>query len=413
MSLLEELTALPEADPVEPRRLQHPRGWEPGVKYELDGRRVITTPPTRHIEATDAAAEGLYAELLEAMGQAVPDGMYVRLAEAKYDPLAWTRDTDGADALTQPCWRYKFVVEPDLRAANPSEHLVDMDAMIKSIMRHKAPVRPKTSTADAEAFAVVIGDWQLGKADGDGTGGIIDRILAAIDAVEVRVKELRRVGRNLTDLYVFGVGDIIESCEGHYAMQAFQTQLTLTEQIRAARVLITKALQRWSRLFDRVVVAVVQGNHGEVRSRGKAYTSFGDNFDTDVFKSAAEVLEANPEAYGHVSFAFPQGEEITLTLDVLGARVGLAHGHQFNLKGVERWLAKQALGRQPIGDVDILLTGHYHHFLCQPLGAVTHMQCPTLDGGSDWFRHGSGTQSVPGMLTFALSGAGWRDLAIL
>lgn len=417
MSLVDELTAMPTEEPPAQRRMAHPRGWEPGVKYDPEdmSTRIIVTPPVPAITATGEEAEGLYADLIATMGQSVPAGYRIRLAEAKYDPAAWTREVQGDDALTAAVWRYRFVVElipPNVDlAAGRSE---DLAAMIKQIIRQKPPKPRKAVDAAPEAFAVVIGDWQLGKADGDGTEGIVGRIMSAIGAVEDRVAELRRQGRNLTELYVFGVGDIIENCDGHYAQQAFQVQLGLTEQIRLARILITKALQRWSLLFDRVVVPVVQGNHGEVRKGGKSFTSNADNFDTDVFKAAAEVLEANEATYGHVSFVFPQSQDQTLTVDVLGTVVGLAHGHQYSLKSVGSWLARQSLGRTGIGDCDILITGHYHHFLCQPLGSRLHLQCPTMDSGSDYWEALTGEGTTPGMLTLVIgANARWRDLAIL
>lgn len=414
VTLFDELIALPEGEVPAQRRASHPKGWEPGIRYDGE-TRVITTPPVEQLGAQidDADVQGLYADLIATMGQAVPPGYRIRLAEAKYDPAAWTREGQGEDAVTAKVWRYRFIVEP-LAVVDEVHHWSneDFQALLAQVRRHKAP-KPRVATGDPQAFCVFIADWQLGKADGDGTEGIVGRVLEAIESVEARVAELRRQGRNLESLYVFGLGDIIESCDGHYAQQAWRTQLTLTQQIRLARQLIAKALMRWAKLFERVVVPVVQGNHGEVRKDGKSFTDFADNFDTDVFKAAAEVLDANPEAFGHVTFMFPQGQELTLTVDVYGTVVGLAHGHQYNLKQIEKWLAGQALGRQPIGDCDILVTGHYHHFLSQPLGKRRHFQCPALDGGSDWFRHLSGADDQPGVLTMVIGAGGWRDLAIL
>ena len=398
MSLYDDLVALPTVPAPEPRRNQHPKGWEPGVVFD-GAKGALTTEPL-------AEAPKDWSELLAVWGLDPETHEVVEPVGYR----AWDGATREADGTTGVQRLFYFRANIRLRRAGAT---ADVDELIRQVQRHKPPRPRKASTAPAEAFVVVLGDWQVGKADGDGTEGIVGRVMQAIDDVEARVKELRRAGRNLASLYVMGVGDLIEGCGDHYAQQTWRTQLTQTEQIRLARQLITRALIRWSKLFERVVVAAVQGNHGEVRQGGKSFTDFGDNHDTDVFKSAAEVLAANPEAYGHVSFAFPQGQEITLTLDVHGVVVGLAHGHQFRNGKAGDWLGKQALGLQRIGEAQVLLTGHYHHLVVQQMGPRLWLQCPALDGGSDWFRHISGDETPPGMLTLVIGNSGWRDLALL
>ena len=51
---------------------------------------------------------------------------------------------------------------------------------------------------------------------------------------------------------------------------------------------LIKALKEWSPMFKNVVVACGPGNHGENRKNGKAYTTFGDNFDVacESFKTS-------------------------------------------------------------------------------------------------------------------------------
>ncbi len=67
----------------------------------------------------------------------------------------------------------------------------------------------------------------------------------------------------------------------------------------------------------------------------------------------------------HINFVFPKNE-LTLTLDVHGTIVGLAHGHQ--VKGsAESWWGKQAFGMQPIGD-EIEIDGQT--YVCADIGWV-------------------------------------------
>jgi predicted phosphodiesterase len=392
MGLYEELqTAGQPAEPVRRPKGQHPAGWEPGVAW--DGTQgTLTTAPL------DSAPTD-WAELLAVWG------LDPKLHEV-VEPVgfrAWDAGIGGGE--TRRMYYYRANVR--LRQAGVR---ADVEALCKQIGRHKRPA--KIPTGD-QAFVVCLNDWQVGKADGDGSQGIVARVLAAIDAVEQRVRELRKTGRKLGVLYVVGLGDMIENCDGHYAQQQWRTELTLTEQIRVTRRLLVKALTSWAGMFERVVVACVPGNHGEVRAGGKSHTDFADNHDVDVFAGAMEVLEVNPVAYGHVSFVFPQQQELTVTLDACGTVLGLAHGHQFkNVNKVQDWWAQQAHGRQPIGEADLLLTGHYHHLRVEQ-NQRAWIQAPALDGGSDWWRHLSGQDSPPGVLTLVVGGGGWADLAVL
>jgi hypothetical protein len=101
-------------------------------------------------------------------------------------------------------------------------------------------------------------------------------------------------------------------------------------------------------------------------------------------------------------------------LDVCGTIVGLAHGHQWRAGQHNTWWAKQSHGRQPIGDADLLLSGHLHHLRVEQTGSdKTFLQVPALESGSQWWKHRTGEWGHPGIVT-ALVGCGtWRSLVIL
>jgi predicted phosphodiesterase len=274
----------------------------------------------------------------------------------------------------------------------------------------------KAALTGEDSFVVALADWQLGKTDIGGTSqDTVDKILAMIDQVEDRVRELRKSGRSLGTLYVLGLGDMIERCSGFYNNQEFVTDLTEAEQQELAVHLILKALRQWSAMFEKVVVACVVGNHGENRKDGKANTDrIRDNADTSVFKTAALVLNENPDRYGHVSFMIPS-DRSTMVLNVNGISVGLAHGNQYSSApaSLKRWWEGQTLGYQPIADATILVTGHYHHLKVNQYGPRTHIQCPAMDPGSRWFSEGSGMESPSGTVTFVVGDNGWSDLQVL
>ena len=247
----------------------------------------------------------------------------------------------------------------------------------------------------------------MGKRDGDGTQGIVKRIEQMIPDVTARIKDLKKNGVDLANLYVFGLGDIVEGCDGFYPMQEFSVEYDLRRQKMIARRLLIKAIKTWAPLFKNVVVACVPGNHGENRKNGKAFTSFGDNFDVSLFDEAQEILSENP-AFKKIKFIIPENE-LWITLDVSGTIIGLAHGHQFRTGGryshqkAVAWLSGQAFGMTDVGDSDILISGHFHHLFVVNEGKRTLMQCPSVDGGSEWFENMTGKTSYSGTLTFSIT----------
>jgi len=282
----------------------------------------------------------------------------------------------------------------------------DISDLIKDVLKAKKNIQPKVYGEGV--FVVVLADWQIAKPDGDGLKGTVQRILEGIDSVEKRVKELRRINRPLGRLIVLWTGDSIEGCVGHYAQQTFGVELDRRDQVKVARRLLRDALMRWSKLFDDVSVVAVAGNHGENRnSGGKSYTSLNDNDDLAIVEQVAEIFQANPEAYGHVRFAIPK-DRLSLTIEAAGWILGITHGHAAKIAGsgteqkLKRWLEGQSLGKQPIGDCDVLVSGHYHHFRIADWGGCVWLQAPALDGGSDWWEQMTGHSSDVGVLTFCM-----------
>jgi hypothetical protein len=61
----------------------------------------------------------------------------------------------------------------------------------------------------------------------------------------------------------------------------------------------------------------------------------------------------------------------------------------------------------------LLLAGHYHHLRIEQSGRKTFVQCPALDGGSQWFSNSSGAEAPAGMLTLTVGEGKWDDLKIM
>jgi predicted phosphodiesterase len=386
-----DLAAVGDSGSLIPRqRNPHPQGFEPGVRWDGHSGELNTGPLT--------AVPTCWDDLLR-MWDLDPE--QVEVVEP-VERRSWDAAVGGG--VTQRMNYYKAKVRR--RSTAPG---ADVEALCKQISKHRPN---KTRPTGNRALMVCLADWQIGKPDGDGTTGTVNRVLAMIDAVTNHTRELRKQGVTLGALYVVGLGDLIENCAEHYAQQTFRAELNLTEQVRVVRRLLVKALTTWAPLFEQVIVPCVPGNHGENRRGGKSFTDFTDNHDTAVFEQAAAVLEANPQAYGHVSFLFPTGQDLTVTLDVKGTTVALAHGHQMR-GGAHKWWAEQSHGMRSVGDATLLLSGHYHHLRLEQPGARTWIQAPALDGGSDWWTNQTGQLSAPGTLTLVVGGGGWDHLRVL
>jgi len=203
---------------------------------------------------------------------------------------------------------------------------------------------------------------------------------------------------------VLWTGDSIEGCLGHYPSQTFAVELDRRDQVKVTRRLLSESLQIWAPHFEEITVAAVAGNHGENRNGAKAFTGVQDNDDLAIVEQVAEILDANREAFQHIRFAIAR-DALTLTIPAAGWIIGITHGHVARASvtaeaKLRRWWEGQAAGRQPIGDADVLVTGHYHHLRVADWGGCVWLQAPAMEGGSEWWRVSTGEMSQAGMLTF-------------
>lgn len=298
----------------------------------------------------------------------------------------------------------------------------DFDRLLKLASSARPRKTPLPERGDGATLAVCIADWQAGQLRGGGPEGLIDRVHSMRDSLVLRHKTLVRDGVNIERVALLCLGDLVEACDGHYAMQSANT-VDMREQTKLVRRLLYGIVDTAAKIAPQVTLAAVPGNHGEKRRNGKAYTSWSDNLDVEIPEQVGDILSANDERFGHVSVQLPTGSDLTLTLDLSGTRVGMAHGHQFKGGGaaqqkVDRWWSHKAKHRHIIGDADVLVSGHYHHYCAweegtHDGGTRTWFQAPSLDGGSDWWEHIGGAPTRRGTLTFVVGDGQWERLEIL
>lgn len=395
--------SLKDHEPREARHTEtHPTGWEPSVEWSTRGG-TIATGPLEH-EPDDA----IWETLIKDWGL---DPKTTRIVPGSVQVRGWDANIGGGEVRRM--FYYRASIEPTIRTQDHA----DIEALCK-LAERKKPIAVLSEKTD-RALVVALSDFQLGKGEGGGSPATTERILRSVDRLGQRIKDLRKIGKAPDAIYLIGLGDIVEQCSGHYAMQAFQVDLDRREQMRLARRLILAFVDVAVASGLPVILGAVPGNHGENRNlAGKAYTNWTDNDDLACFEQVAEIMASNPERYGNVSV--PLGaiaEDLTMTLAVAGIPVGFAHGHQMRSGGAEKWWSGQALGRQAVADAELLITGHFHHLKISESTGRTWIQTPAMDGGSHWWTAQTGQSSPPGLLSLLVGRMtgprGWSDLALL
>lgn len=385
-----------DSEPYRRRKPKHPDGWTPGYidtgsSVEMAG--TVSAKPQPDEWRAMLEAEGFNPDEFHVKE---PDGVQVR---------KW-QQRPGDEFL----YYFKFT------AVRNHKQAWDPTKLINSINR-RPPLKRKPATGGT-ALVVNLADWQAGADHGGGEGPLLERINRLGPAVVQRWRDLRKMGVPLDTLYVHTMGDMGEGCDGHYAQQSFTVRLDAEEQREFVIAAVDMLLDTWASLAPRIAVYAIPGNHGENRKGGKSFTTFRDNVDVGAIVNVAHAFSKNPGRYGHIQFHTPVGNDLSMTYEHDGFVTGLIHGHQARSGGdipkkMENWWKSQMYGAQPIGDADLLVTAHYHHFRVVQQGVKTHFMCPALCGTQDWWTNATGLDSPPGTLTYTIDRKGWSNLEVL
>lgn len=384
--LLQVGTAGSAVDVVRGRKHKHPEGWTPGVRISNDGGFLVTDP--RETAPSD------WAQILDEL---LPPGVDRDAYEVEGETVevrAWDANTGGGETTRLYYFKARIRRRQALEDAG-----INLDDIIDAAK--KAKVKKPSTTTDERVYWMHITDLQAGQADGRGVEGMVSRVLELARLAHADLEDLRKCGRPASSIFVPMTGDLVEGISGWYEMQTFSVELDRREQVKLVRRLLTELLLALASYGLPVHVAVVPGNHGENRQNGKAYTTLGDNDDVALVEQIAEAF-ALAGGLQHVTFSFPANNRLSLTVEVLGHVVGLTHGHiaRGGGTGVEgkilAWFKTMAATRDPLGDSDILFTGHYHHARYQQLvGDTLWVQGGALCDASDWFSQALGLVSDP------------------
>ena len=370
-------------------------GWQPGLEVnEQTGLGEIT-----HV-GTDPDYRNKLDSILLDWGF---DPKHYEI-EGSVRASSWNVQLKGGN--TETFYAFKGIV----KKKKPG-HDKYFQALFKQAKK-KPPMTKKFDAGDT-AFMWFMSDWQLGKKD-YGVENTIKRYDRALQDGVNKIKDLRRLGVKIDEIYMVGMGDITEGCSPHYyESQPHSVSLSLIEPYALARSMIMKTIDTFLPHAPKLVLCGVPGNHGEMTrtSKGQVASTRLDNSDTMHLQICKEIMSANPDRYAKVEVNIPEGFHQTLIIK--GKKVSFTHGHMTGGSGnpenkIENWWKGQMYGWLPAGDAEILVTAHYHHLRMKQQGDRTWFQCPSIDASID-FTERTGLWSHPGVLTFTINDKGWDN----
>jgi len=382
--MLEELAAL-SARGSDKKEAAPKEAWRPQLELDADGGYFVSTPRTKPIE--DAT------ELLAEFDLNPSDWIITGVRRSKWQTYHGE-------------WLESYRV--NLKPASARASLVPYDDLERELKKWK-PKPAKVAKGNLTAI-YAIGDTQWGKDAGDGTSGTVTRVMSALNSALGRHEELK--SRGIAQIALPQLGDCIEGIVSQGGKIAGRLDLDLTTQIRVGRRVLLEWVKAFAPLTDSLVIPVVPGNHDE--SHRQLITDPVDSWQVEIVQQVLDIAKEN-ENLQHVTARFPERDNTTLAVDLSGTLVGFAHGHQ--IRDPQKWWQGQALGNTAVGQADVLISAHYHHYAVRQLNHRLWVQTPALDGGSHWFadRTGMGGNSPSGIVSLVV-GEGYdarRDLVVL
>jgi hypothetical protein len=376
---------------------------KPWAEIGLDGGEIFTG-------ILDAPIADDWSPILRSFGLD-PDVFMVVDDKVKMSKWQQSKRTESGDRDIVWLYSYKAVFK---RRVGISLTENDFTKYRKELANYKPKKVVKTSNEKPSTFVVNWADWQLGKSAGGGIKSSIERIQESFDKTVDRINELRKLGRNITEIAIVNMGDPVEACTGHYPSQEFSVQATQRQQLLLALDLWTLGVKTIAPLAEKVTFIGTLSNHGEWQRRnGKQFTTDSDSADGFL----ADALKRIFENTGFITDWLIPHDEMCVQKELNGVPVAFTHGHKVSGKEID-WLRGQSIkllrdhGKEP----KLWVTAHKHHVKVDDMGMWWRFQCPSLDGGSKWFEDLAGMWSTPGTLTFLVGEHDknfWSDMSVL
>ena len=374
------------ANPVRPRPTL--QGWEPSVKVAGDTIN-FSSGPVEELPADNEATLAILRRLLPPEFDIDKYELIDNKSEFRtYDQLLGEGEV-----------RQTYYIKGQVKIK--AQYIGGLDvAALAATLRKRTIKLVETDTLEPRAGVLHWTDLQTGQADGDAVLGLLQRASEIPALFKQFVQRNRKAGTPITEIFIPVTGDLVEGVEGFYSMQAFSVELDRRQQVRIATELLLTLVTEVAQLGLPVHIAAVPGNHGEFRSGGKAFTTIGDNDDLAVVENVQRTIEYSGR-FPNVRFTLPKATQYSLVTEVLGHRVSLTHGHLGGGAGnpeikMITWVKNQMMAKNPVGDFDILFSGHYHHSrTIQMNGNRWWVMGGALCDISDYFDANYGLASAP------------------
>ena len=278
--------------------------------------------------------------------------------------------------------------------------VADLPTLFAAAKKNVKVGKPVTGS---KAFVICWSDLQIGKVDHrGGVEELVQRVAQVKAQLLARIKQEKP-----SRIVLMDVGDLIENFSNAANLQQLRTNdLSIMQQLDLATTFLWELLKDLVALVPDVTYASVGSNHCQWRVQKQVVGTPTDDWGVYVGRQLAR-LAAEKEI--PVRFFEPATHDESLTLDVMGHRIGLVHGHQSNRpEGIPDFWRKASFGNNPIGSATILVTGHFHHLRVTELGMSADgksrfwVQAATMDNGSGWYMRRSGEDSQPGLVCFVV-----------
>jgi predicted phosphodiesterase len=383
--MLEDLANIP-AHNHERKKAAPKESWRPHLDIDPDKGGYFVSSPRTPEESPD------HAELLAEFDLNPDDWRVLNVRRSKWQSF------NGE-------WLEAFRV--NIAPQGAQSFGVDAAELEKEIAKWRPPKNVKPVTGDLTAI-FASGDTQWGKDAGDGSEGTVRRVRQGITESVERFKEIK--GRGIGQIALPQLGDCIEGTVSQGGKIVGRLDLPITAQIRVGRRILLEWVKAFAPYTEDLIIPVVPGNHDEPHRT--VLTDPMDSWQVEIVQQVLDICAMSDDLQ-HVRGIFAERDNSTLTVNMSGTTVGMIHGHQS--RDLPKWWSTQSLGRTPIGEAEVLLSAHYHHYRANQVGPNLWVQIPAMDGGSPWFRDRVGLDSPPGIVAMVV-GEGYdprRDLTVL
>lgn len=378
----------PPSDVDEAGRTDHakpPAGWSPRAEYDTAEGGFIVSPAWEAGEPEPSEVDLLSERGMDPLRWAVTSVRYSEWEQSK------RLENGDRDVITLHAKRVN--IAPRLGSTRVAD--TDLVELFKA-KRSRARQRYTGGGGAPGVFVHAGGDYQLGKTDGDGVDGTVNRFMDALDFGRTRLTQLRR-DHAIATVVLPHLGDCIEGYVSQGGRNAGRTQYATSEQVDLLIHLLCEQVAHYAPLADKLVVPIIPGNHDEEARNPDGLEHH--SWSTFAAKQLRRTLRMAGTSYDHVRIVTPAAGELTLTLDLGGVPNGFGHGHYHGPGKLHDWLNDQAGGMQLVGEARIMWEAHHHHLSVTQRNVRTGIQVPALEGESRWWRHRKGEQSPPGMVT--------------